>query len=105
MMIIGIVLAHSHGREVFTDKHAWSCTLMSLIVYPVALSLLLKVFPLSSNPLVAAVLILIVAMPAASVTLVLCETYHGNIHFAAKTMFIQNLLSIVTIPLICMLIG
>ena len=105
MMIIGIVLAHSHGREVFTDKHAWSCTFMSLIVYPVALCLLLKVFPLSSNPLVDAVLILIVAMPAASVTAVLCETYHGNIQFAAKVLFIQNLLSILTIPLICMLIS
>ena len=105
MMIIGIVLAHSHGREVLTDKHAWSCSLVALIVYPVLLCLLLKVFPLSANPLVAATLILIVAMPAASVTAVLCETYHGNIQFAAKTMFIQNLLCIFTIPLICMMLG
>lgn len=105
MVIIGMALARSHGLEVFTDRAAWLATLMRLVVYPVVLCLALRVWPLSANPLVDAVLVLVVAMPGASVTAVLCQMYHGNIDFAAKVMFLQNLLCIVTIPAVCMLIG
>ena len=105
MIIIGMALAHSHGAEVLTDKYAWLSSAMRLVIFPVIICLILRVFPLGSNPMVNAVFILIMAMPAASVTAVLCEMYGGNIDFAAKVMFIQNVLCIVTIPLVCMLIG
>ncbi|MBQ7196964.1 MAG: AEC family transporter [Synergistaceae bacterium] len=104
MIMIGIALAHSKASELFTDIHAWTNTIIALLVYPAAIALILKFFPLSTNPLVDAVLILIVAMPAASVTAVMCEMYHGNIDFAAKVMFLQNLFCVVTIPLICLMI-
>ena len=105
MVIIGMALARSHAREVLTDKYAWLSSAMRLVIYPVIICLILRVFPLGSNPMVNAVFILIMAMPAASVTAVLCEMYGGNINFAAKVMFIQNVLCVVTIPLVCMLIG
>ena len=104
MVLIGMALAHSHGLEVLTDKSAWLSSLMRLIVFPVVICLILRVIPFGSSPMVAAVFILIMAMPVASVTAALCELYHGNIEFAAKVMFIQNVMCIVTIPLICMLI-
>ena len=104
MMIIGMTLAHSRISSLFTDIHAWTATAMRLIVYPVALIGIFRVFPLSENPLVSAVLVLIAAMPGASVTAVLCEMYHGNIDFAARAMFIQNVLCMVTIPIVCMMI-
>ena len=104
MMMIGMALAHSKANELFNDIHVWTNTIAALIIYPVAICLILKIFPLSENPLVAAVLILIIAMPAASVTTVMCEEYHANIDFAAKVMFLQNLFSVLTIPLICMMI-
>ena len=105
MVIIGMALARSHGAEVFTDRSVWLSSLLRLIVYPLVLCGIVRVVPLGSNPMVGAVFILIMAMPAASVTAVLCEMYHGNMAFAAKVMFIQNILCIVTIPLVCMLIG
>ena len=104
MLMIGIALAHSKASELFTDIHAWTNSIFALLIYPAALCLFLKFFPLSSNPLVGAVLVLVVAMPAASVTAVMCEMYHGNLDFAAKVMFIQNLFSVITIPLICMML-
>ena len=73
-------------------------------VVAVVLCLLLKFIPLGGNPLIAAVLVIIIAMPGASVTAVLCQIYNGNIDFAAKTMFLQNLLCVLTIPLICMIL-
>ena len=105
MIIIGMALSRSHGLEVFKDIHAWSCTLIRLVVYPVIVCLLLRVMPLGSNPMVSATYIVIMAMPGASVTAVLCEMYHGNVDFAAKVMFLQNLFCIITIPLVCMLIA
>ena len=105
MVLIGMALAHSHGLEVLTDKSAWLSSLMRLIVFPVIICLILRVFHLGSNPMVNAVFILIMSMPAASVTAALCEIYHGNIEFAAKIMFIQNILCIITIPVMCMLIA
>ena len=104
MIMIGMALTHSKVNEIFNDFHTWTNTITALIIYPIAICLLLKIFPLSENPLVAAVLILIIAMPAASITNVMCEEYHANIDFAAKVMFMQNLFSILTIPLICMMI-
>ena len=105
MIIIGMALAHSKGAEIFTDIHAWVCTAMRLVVFPVLIWAVLKVIPLGSNPLVGAVFVLIMAMPGASVTAVLCEMYGGNMHFAAKAMFLQNLLCVLTIPAVCMLLG
>ena len=84
MIIIGMALARESGRELFTNKDAWLSTLMRLIIYPMSLCLLLRFVPLGSNPLIGAVLIIVIAMPGASVTAVLCEMYHGNIDFAAK---------------------
>ncbi|MBQ6972493.1 MAG: AEC family transporter [Synergistaceae bacterium] len=104
MMIIGMTLAHSKMSSIFTDVHAWTSTAMRLVVFPVALIGLFRVLPLSENPLVSAVLVLIAAMPGASVTAVLCEMYGGNIDFAARAMFIQNVLCMVTIPLVCSMI-
>ena len=104
MLMIGIALAHSKASEIFTDIHAWTNSVIALLIYPAAICFLLKIFPLGPNPMVSAILVLVVAMPSASVTTVMCELYHGNINFAAKVMFIQNLFSVVTIPLICALL-
>lgn len=103
MIIIGMTLAHSKMSSIFTDIHAWTSTAMRLVVFPVALIGIFRVVPLSGNPLVSAVLVLIAAMPGASVTAVLCEMYGGNVDFAARAMFIQNVLCMATIPLVCMM--
>ena len=104
MVIIGMALAHSKASDIFTDIHAWTAAAMRLLVYPLAVMWILRFFPLGGNPLVGAVLVVINAMPGASVTAVLCEMYGGNIDFAARIMFIQNVMCMVTIPLVCMMI-
>ena len=104
MIIIGMALAHSRAADIFSDVHAWTASAFRLIIYPVILCVILRYFPLSDNHLVAAVFILINAMPGASVTAVLSEMYHADVDFAARMMFIQNIACMVTIPLVCMMI-
>ncbi|MBQ7733708.1 MAG: AEC family transporter [Synergistaceae bacterium] len=105
MSLIGIALANSNASELFADKDAWSCTFMKLLAFPVTLALILKVITINSNPLVSAILVIVVAMPAPSITVMLCEMYGGNLKFAAKIMFLHNLLCLLSIPLVCMLIS
>ncbi|MBQ3693377.1 MAG: AEC family transporter [Synergistaceae bacterium] len=104
MIIIGMALARERGLELFTNRDAWISTLFRLIIYPVALCLLLRFIPFGGNPLIWAVLVIVVAMPGASVTAVLCQIYNGNIDFSAKAMFLQNLMCVLTIPLVCMIL-
>ena len=104
MIMIGLALAHSKADELFTDIHVWTNSLTGLIIFPAALCLILKILPLSSNPLVPAVLVLVVAMPAASLTTVFTEMYHSNTDFGARVLFLQNLFCVLTIPLICMML-
>ncbi len=104
MIIVGIALAHSKASDIFTDVHAWTASVMRLLACPLILCVILRVLPLGINPLIGAVLILINAMPGASVTAVLCEMYHADTDFAARAMFIQNLACMVTIPLVCTMI-
>ncbi len=104
MVIIGMALAHSKVSDIFSDIHTWTASALRLIIYPLISCLVLRVFPLSDNPLVAAIIILINAMPGATVTAVLSEMYHADVDFAACIMFIQNLACMVTIPLVCMMI-
>lgn len=104
MVIIGMALAHSKASDLFTDIHAWTASAMRLVIYPLLMCVILRVFPLSENPIVGAMLILINAMPGASVTAVLSEMYGADVDFAARIMFIQNLACMITIPLVCLAI-
>ena len=104
MFIIGMALARSKVSELFTDTSVWTSAIIRLLIVPVIIFFLLEIITLSANPLVRAIVILIIAMPAPSMTTVLSEMYGGNIDFAAKAMFIHNLFCMLTIPIICMLI-
>lgn len=105
MLIIGIALSETKGLEILTDVYVWECSAMKLVIVPLSLCAIFKLIPISQNPLIAASFVLANAMPAASTTVVLTETLNNeNVGFAAKIMFVQNLLCVITIPLVCMMI-
>ena len=102
MLIIGIVLAKGSGAGFLTDLNAWSNTLVRLIICPAMLYLILKLMPIT-NPLISRIVILIMAMPAAGVSSMMAEIYHGDLNLTAKIMFIQNIVCLITIPFVCTL--
>ena len=103
MLITGMAIARSRGKELFTDKDAWTASAVRLLLCPVLLLALLTRLPIG-NRMVVTVVSVIMGMPVPGVTTVLAETWHGNMSMAAKVSLLTNLLSIVTIPLICMLL-
>lgn len=102
MIVVGMNIGKSSISEVFKDKDAFTASLMRLVITPVAMWALLKLVPFG-NPLIAPVLLITMAMPAASVGCVLAEKYGGSPELASHISFLSALLCIVTIPLICML--
>lgn len=105
MFVIGTALTELNGLYVFRDKYVLECSAMRLVIVPLCVWAIFKLIPVNQNPLIAASFVLANAMPAASTTVVLTETLNNeNVGFAAKIMFVQNLLCLITIPLVCMII-
>ena len=101
MFVTGMALASGKGAELFRDKDAYTATGMRLIVVPLLTWAVMSLLPLS-NPLIASIVLITVAMPAPSVTTILAETYNGNRGLAAKIVFLTSLFCMITLPLVAM---
>ncbi len=102
MLIIGATLAGIPLRSVLTDVRLYAFSLLKLIVLPVALWAVLRLFV--ENDLIVGVTVVLVAMPAATNATMMCAQYGGDADTAARGIFISTVLSIVTIPLIMWLL-
>ena len=103
MLITGIAIGQSRGAELFSDRDAWTASAARLLICPLLRFAVLSHLPIR-NRMIVSVVSVIMGMPVPGVTTVLAETYHGNLSMAAKLSLLTNLLSMVTIPLICMLL-
>ena len=103
MLITGIAIGQSRGAELFSDRDAWTASAARLLICPLLLFAVLSHLPIR-NRMIVSVVSVIMGMPVPGVTTVLAETYHGNLSMAAKLSLLTNLLSMLTIPLICMLL-
>ena len=103
MLITGIAIGQSRGADLFSDRDAWTASAARLLICPLLLFAVLSHLPIR-NRMIVSVVSVIMGMPVPGVTTVLAETYHGNLSMAAKLSLLTNLLSMVTIPLICMLL-
>lgn len=105
MLLIGMSLAKSHSKHILNDRDAWLCSAFRLVIYPLILCIFFKFVHINNNPLVSAVIIIVMGMPVASTANILAEAYRSNVEFTTKALFISNIACMITIPLICMLIG
>lgn len=97
MIVIGSILAEIHVKEIL-DKELFYYSFIRLIVIPIAVLFILKLFGIDN--LVIGVIVLLSAMPAGSTTVMLAEKYDGNSRFASSCVFLSTILSLITIPLI-----
>jgi predicted permease len=102
MLIIGSSLAEIPVREVFSEVRLYPVALVKLIVIPVALWFILHFFIADAQML--GILIVETGMPTATIATMLSLQYGGNDRLASKGIFITTLLSVVTIPLLVLLL-
>lgn len=94
--IYGLKLSH------FKDKDYHISAILRLIAAPLLSFALMYFLPISHN--VFATMVIMMAMPAASTVLMQAELYGGDQTFIARAVAYSTLLSIVTIPLITLLL-
>lgn len=96
MIVIGSILADIKLKEIM-DKELFHFSAIRLILIPIVIFTILKLFKVDS--LVIGVIVLLSAMPAGSTTVMLADKYNGNTKFATSCLFLSTVLSLITIPL------
>lgn len=96
MIVIGSILADIKLKEIM-DKELFYFSAIRLILIPIVIFTILKLFKVDS--LVIGVIVLLSAMPAGSTTVMLADKYNGNTKFATSCLFLSTVLSLITIPL------
>lgn len=102
MVILGIRLATMDFRSLFTTPLAWAIAAGKLLLFPLFCYLL--VLPLPLDPVFKGSMLILGATPCASILLNLAEIHHNGQELAANCALLTTLLSVVTIPLLSLLL-
>lgn len=101
MMIIGASLAEQKPRDLM-DRDAFLISAVRLVAMPLLALGVLRLIGMEEQLLRVTVILL--AMPVAYTTAILAERYNANYHFASKCVCLSTVLSLFTVPLICLLL-
>jgi len=101
MIIVGAILSEVKIREVL-NKYCFYFSFIRLIAMPAIMFFVLR--QLNIDPAIIGVTVLMAGMPSAIVTAILSEKYGQDSAFASKTVFVTTILSIITLPIIAMVL-
>ena len=103
MTVIGIKLANVNLKQLFLDKQAYLCSLFKLIIMSVITMLVVSFLPIDVT--VKYALFFCLSMPAASSTTLFAVKFKGDGDFASVCVLLSTILSIITIPLMFLVLG
>ncbi|GLC80388.1 AEC family transporter [Lacrimispora brassicae] len=101
MVLIGAILAEVEPGSIL-DRGIVRYAFIRLFLLPLLVYLCCRAFHVT--PLLSGVSVLLTGMPAGSTTAILAAKYDGDYIFATKCVVVTTLLSLVTIPLWCMVL-
>lgn len=101
MMIIGLILAQVDLKTVFEPK-AFLLAFIRQLALPIGLLFALKA--LQVDPLTIGVSTVLTGMPIGSTTAILAAKYGADSTFGSKCVFISTLTSLVTVPILTLLL-
>ena len=102
MLIVGCLLANVPFNQLFRGKEIYVGSAVRLIILPLLVYGILSLFPLPGK--VLQVSVILTAMPAAANTAIYAEKFGGDAALASRLISISTILSILTIPLILMIL-
>lgn len=103
MMVIGASLATINLKKLFTDMKLLLFSAVKLLVIPVLGVLIIRQFV--SNDVICGVCMVMLATPVGSMTAMLAQQYDGDYEMASKGVAFTTVLSVVTMPIVSMLVG
>lgn len=101
MLILGMRFALAPLRDMFTDWRIYVSAAIKNLIFPLFVFLVLM--PFDIDAILRATLVVLSAMPSASINLNLSELYGADRKTAANTILFSTLICILTIPLIMLL--
>ena len=99
MFVVGSILAEIEWNNLFEKKVLFYCAIR-LIIYPFLVFIALTF--LNVPTLIKAIAVIMTGMPAGSTTAILAEQYGCDAKFAAKLILVSTVLSVITIPILCL---
>lgn len=98
MLLIGVILAKLPVKDILGDVRVWMFSVLIQLLIPAALYPVMKLT--ISDELIRGITLIIAAMPVANSAVLFASEYRKDDLFAAKTIFVSTVISIVTIPLL-----
>lgn len=98
MMIIGWEIANTKIKEILSDKYSYLVSVLRLLIFPVMVAILLKLFRVERDVAIASVLLS--ALPSGSLTVILSQEYNRDTCFAAKAVAQSTFFMVVTLPVL-----
>ena len=96
------MLAGSSAMECFKRFDMYMLAILRLVAIPVLVFLVL--IPFSFDSVVMAIPVVIAAMPSAANTAIMANEYGADVALASQAVFFTTLFSVVSIPLISVLL-
>ncbi len=103
MIILGMRFASQPLSSLFTDLKNYFASFIKLLIFPVIVFLILWGLPL--DRMLKVTLVIMSAMPSATNTLNFAELYGADKKTSANTILLSTIFSILTIPLIMLLLS
>lgn len=102
MLVVGSSIAKMPLHDIFTDGWSYLTTAIRLVVMPLVVFFVFGLFVHDS--FILAILVLLAAMPVASNGTMLSLAYAGDTKTVARGTFLTTVLSVITLPLIALLV-
>ena len=102
MILIGAILADVDIKDM-KSKTMWAFSLLRLIIIPLIVFIGCKITNVHS--LITGVSVVLAGMPAGSTTAILASKYGGDAEFASKCVVLTTILSMLAIPMWCIILS
>lgn len=103
MMVIGASLAVIDLKKLFGDKRLLVFSVIKLLIIPVAGTFIIKQFV--NHEMIVGVCMVMLATPVGSMTAMLAQQYEGDYEMAARGVALTTILSVVTMPVVALIVG
>ena len=103
MLVIGSTLAKMPLKDMISDGWAYVTTALRLVGVPLLVFVVGGIF--IKDPYILAITALLSGMPAASSGTMMCLAYGGDVQAMARGTFLTTVLSLVTLPIIALIVA
>lgn len=103
MLVIGSTLAKMPLKDMISDGWAYVTTALRLVGVPLLVFAVGGIF--IKDPYILAITALLSGMPAASSGTMMCLAYGGDVQAMARGTFLTTVLSLVTLPIVALIVA